>query len=113
MACPAFKGAPRTGENAMAIYISLGHFTEKGLHDVKETVKRFEAFKSLAKKHGVTVKENFWTQGAYDMVTVLEAADDAAVSSLALSVAKLGNIRGHTLRGFTAAEMQKIVNAVD
>jgi uncharacterized protein with GYD domain len=97
----------------MPIYISLLSFTEKGLHDVKDTVKRSEAFKSMAKKHGVTVKEIYWTQGAHDVVTILEAADGAAVAGLALSSAKLGNVRGQTLRGFTASEMEKILAKVD
>jgi len=35
-----------TGGNAMPIYVTLLHFTEKGLHDVKDTVKRSEAFRS-------------------------------------------------------------------
>ena len=34
------------------------------------------------------------------------------MSSLALSSAKLGNVRGHTLRAFTAAEMEKILDKV-
>ena len=93
----------------MTTYVSLGNFTEKGLHDIKDTVKRSEAFRNLAKSVGATVKEIFWTHGAYDIVSIIEAPDDATASALALSVAKLGNIRAQTLRGFTAAEMEKIL----
>jgi len=96
----------------MATYVALVNFTEKGLHEIKDTVKRTEAFKALAKKLGVTVKEILWTQGAYDIVTIIEAPDDAAASAVMLSVSKLGNLRGQTLRAFNAAEMQKIVDAV-
>jgi len=96
----------------MATFVALVNFTEKGLHEIKDTVKRAEAFKELAKRHGVTVKEILWTQGAYDIVTIIEAADDAAASAVMLSVSKLGNLRGQTLRAFTAAEMQKLVDAV-
>ena len=41
----------------MATYVCLVHFTEKGLHDIKDTVKRADAFKHLAKSHGAEVKE--------------------------------------------------------
>ena len=48
---------PTGKENPMPIYVTLLQYTEKGVHHVKDTVKREEAFKSRAKKHGVTVKE--------------------------------------------------------
>jgi uncharacterized protein with GYD domain len=98
--------------NAMAIYVTLLHFTEKGLHDVKDTVKRSEAFKTQAKKLGATVKEIIWTQGMHDIVTIVEAPDDETISAVNLSAAKLGNVRGETMRGFTAAEMEKILAKV-
>jgi uncharacterized protein with GYD domain len=53
-----------------------------------------------------------WTQGQHDMVVVLEAPDDATVGALMLNIAKHGNIRGLTLRAFTATEMEKIVEKV-
>ena len=96
-------------ENAMAIYVRLVNFTEKGFHEIKDTVKRAEAFKVLAGKHGVTVKDIIWTEGEYDMVTIIDAPDDTAASALALSEAKLGHKRVQTLRGFTAPEMRKIL----
>jgi len=96
----------------MATYVSLVNFTEKGLHEVKDTVKRAEAFKALAKKLGANVKEIVWTQGAYDLVTIIDAPDAATASALMLSVSKLGNVRGQTLHGFTAAEMEKIIDKV-
>ncbi len=93
----------------MAIYVRLVNFTERGLHEIKDTVKRSEAFKDLAKKHGVTVREIIWTDGEYDMVTIIDAPNDTVASALALSEAKLGHKRVQTLRGFTAAEMHKIL----
>ena len=96
----------------MAIYVTLLHFTEKGLHDIKDTVKRSEAFRSQAKKLGATVKEIIWTQGAHDIVTIVEAPDDETASAVNLGAAKLGNVRGQTMRGFTAAEMEKILAKV-
>ena len=41
----------------MATYIVLGTFTDQGIRGVKDTTKRAEAFKALAKKAGSTVKD--------------------------------------------------------
>ena len=100
-------------ENAMPTYVTLYHFTEKGIQHVKDTVKRSEAFRSRAKKHGVTVKEIIWTLGAHDIVVVFEAPDDETASIVMLSADELGNVRTETMRGFTVAEMEKLLAKVD
>jgi uncharacterized protein with GYD domain len=102
----------RREDEPMATYVLLAAFTEQGIHNVKDSVKRSEAFKKAAKQAGASVKELLWIQGPYDLVTIIDAPDDATVSALALNVAKLGNIRGQTLRAFTAAEMEKILEKV-
>jgi uncharacterized protein with GYD domain len=87
----------------------LANFTDQGVRNVKDSPKRADAFKEMAKTFGVTVKEIVWTQGRYDIVTVLEAPDEAAAMSLSLSLSALGNVRTETLRAFSAADMTKIV----
>jgi uncharacterized protein with GYD domain len=110
----SLKKRPQTGrETAMPTYVTLLHFTEKGVHHVKDTVKREEAFKSRAKKHGATVKEAIWTLGAHDGVLVFEAPDDETATAVILSAEELGNVRTETMRGFTAAEMAKVLAKVD
>jgi len=94
----------------MATYCVLGSFTDQGVRNAKDTSKRADAFKAMAKKCGATVKELFWAQGRYDIVCILEAADDLAITSLALSVGSLGNVRTETLRLFTPADMKKIID---
>src|SRR5215203_6589622 len=76
----------------MPTYITLANFTDQGVRNAKDTVKRAEAFKDLAKKHGVTVKDVYWAQGRYDIVTISEAADEMAATALALSIGGQGNI---------------------
>ena len=93
----------------MAIYCVLGSFTDQGLRNIKDSPKRAEAVSAMAKKAGVTVKDVYWAQGQYDVVTILEASDELAVTSLALSVGALGNIRTQTLRLFSAGDMKAII----
>jgi len=45
----------------MATFVVLAGFTDQGIRNVKETVGRAEAFKEMAKKSGVTVKDLYWT----------------------------------------------------
>jgi uncharacterized protein with GYD domain len=42
-------------------------------------------------------------------VAVFEAPDDESMTAFALSVAKLGNVKTHTLRAFTGKEMTAII----
>jgi len=93
----------------MATYCVLGSFTEQGVRNAKDSPQRAEAFKEMARKCGVTVKDVYWAQGQYDVVTILEAADDLAVTSRALSAGALGNIRTQTLRLFSADDMKAII----
>jgi uncharacterized protein with GYD domain len=94
----------------MATYCVLGSFTEQGVRKAKDSAERAEAFKEMARKCGVTVKDLYWAQGQYDIVTILEASDDLAVTSLALSVGALGNVRTQTLRLFSPADMKTIID---
>jgi uncharacterized protein with GYD domain len=93
----------------MATYVMLAHFTDQGVKNVKDSPQRAEAFKQTAKKHGATVKELFWTLGAYDIVTVIDAPDDATITALGLSAGSLGNVRTQTLRAFSETEMKAII----
>ena len=93
----------------MVTYVVLAKFTEQGVRNAKDSPKRADAYKQMAKTFGVTVKEILWTQGRYDVVTIVDAPDEAAAMSLSLSLGALGNVRTETLRAFSADEMTKIV----
>ena len=93
----------------MVAYVVLGNFTDQGVRNAKESPKRAEAFKAMAKTFGVTVREIVWTQGRYDVVTVLDAPDEFSAMTLSLSLGALGNVRTESLRAFSAADMTKVV----
>ena len=93
----------------MVTYVVLSKFTDQGIRNAKDSPKRADAFKQMAKTFGVTVKEIFWTQGRYDVVTIVEAPDEPSAMSLSLSLGALGNVRTESLRAFSAVEMTMIV----
>lgn len=92
----------------MATFISLLSFTDQGIRSVKESPKRADAIRAMAKKMGVTIKEIYWTLGHYDVVVVMEGEDEA-VTSMLLKSGSLGNVRSETLRAFSAADMGRIL----
>jgi uncharacterized protein with GYD domain len=94
----------------VATYLVLGNFTEQGLHKVKDTVKRTKAYQAMAKKCGCTVKDTYWLLGQYDMIALVEAPNDAAITALQLSAGSLGNFRAQTHRAFSAKEIESILS---
>lgn len=95
----------------MPAYVTLANFTDQGARAIKDSPERFEAFKSQAEAAGISVKSVHWTTGAYDIVLVSEGPEDALMG-LNLKLAALGNVRTQTMRGFTPAEMRKLVAAI-
>ena len=93
----------------MATYIVLSSFTDQGIRNVKETTKRAEAVRELAKKFGVTAKEFYWTLGSYDVVAIFDAPDDASMTALGLAIGAMGYVRTQTLRAFSKDEMAGIL----
>ena len=96
----------------MATYIVLANYTEQGIRSVTDSLKRTDAVRAMAKKVGVTLKETYWTLGAHDVVAIFEAPDDESMTTLGLSLGKLGNVRTQTLRAFSAADMKGILSKV-
>jgi uncharacterized protein with GYD domain len=62
----------------------------------------------MTRRLGITVELSYYTQGAYDFVTIIDAPDADTASAFALWYASQGFGRVQTLRGYTAAEMQAI-----
>ena len=96
----------------MPTYITLINWTHQGVKNAKDTVQRFEAAEAAAMKMGVKFKDFHWTMGAYDMVGIVEAPDDATVSRFLLATGALGNIRTTTMRAYTKAEMTQVLKGL-
>ena len=93
----------------MATYIVLTSFTDQGIRNVKDTAKRADAVKDLAKKFGVTAKEFYWTLGSYDVVAIFEAPDDASMTALGMAIGSGGNVRTQTMRAFSRQEINGVL----
>jgi uncharacterized protein with GYD domain len=93
----------------MPVYVGLAEWTDQGIHTVKDTVTRVGQLQAAVEKAGGRVIGTWWTQGAYDLVTVAEYPDDETASVMAITVAMGGNARLETLHAYTAEDMQRII----
>ena len=93
----------------MGTYIALASFTDQGIRSVKDTTKRADAVKELAKKFGANMTQIYWTLGKYDLVVIIEASNDESATAFALAIASAGNVRMQTLRAFSRDEMNGIL----
>jgi uncharacterized protein with GYD domain len=96
----------------MPRYIALVSFTEQGMRDIKNSVKRAEHVRKIAAKHKVEIRDIHWTMGRYDIVVLFEAPGDAAMSAFTLENAQLGNVRTETFRAYTQEEFGNIIKAI-
>ena len=93
----------------MATYVALCNFPDQGVRSVKDTTKRADAVREAASKFGAKMTHIYWTLGKYDLVTLIEAPDDAAAAAFGLAISSAGNIRLQTLRAFSQDEMGPIL----
>jgi uncharacterized protein with GYD domain len=96
----------------MPTYIVLGNFTDQGIRNVKDTPKRASAVREAAKRFGASVKSLYWTIGAYDVVTLIDAPDDESVAALLFSIGSQGNVRTQSLKAFEADEVERILGKI-
>ncbi len=96
----------------MTTYVTLYNFTEQGLRNIKDTVKRVKAAEKAASEIGIKLKEIVWTQGQYDLVAISETSDETVAGAFLFNLLNTGNVRAQTLRAFTAAEMEKMLEQV-
>jgi uncharacterized protein with GYD domain len=93
----------------MAMYVGLIQFTEQGIRNIKDTIKRGDAAMAEAEKMGMKIVEEFWTMGAYDVVIVVDAPNDETMSAFMLKIGSLGNVKSRTMRAFRRKEMEDIL----
>ncbi len=96
----------------MPTYVVLNKWTDQGIRNAKETVARAQQGRERLEQTGARLIAVYWTQGAYDVVSVLETQDEETAMALVLATGMQGNGRTETLRAFSAEEMQRILAKV-
>ena|SRR3990167_353926 len=94
----------------MPDYIILCRFTEKGITNLNESPKRIQDAKKLLASVGAKVKAIYAVLGQYDVVWIIEAADDETMAKISLKIASFGNVHIETLRAFNEDQYLAILN---
>ncbi len=93
----------------METYIVLAIFTDQGVRNVKQSPERAKSAIAVGEKLGIKIWDIYWTLGTYDAVLIVDAPNEEAMTTWALSVSSLGNIRTQTMRAFSADEINTIL----
>lgn len=96
----------------MPTYIALLKWTSQGLQNIKQSPARLEAAKQAFEAANVKMKDFYMVTGQYDMVTILEAPDDAALATAILTATSPGSITSETFRAFSEAEYRQIIGGL-
>jgi uncharacterized protein with GYD domain len=96
----------------MAKYILLVNWTEQGIRNIKDSAKRLDAGRALAKKQGCVLESFFMTMGGFDNVAVVEAPDDQTLAKYVLTLGSEGNLRTVTLKAFPEDTYRTIIGAL-
>jgi uncharacterized protein with GYD domain len=96
----------------MPMYVVLSNFTETGRSDIQHTSERLNRLGPVADKLGVKVVANAITMGQYDVVTIMEAPDDATIARVIGTVLSRGFVTTQTMRGFTIEEFAQITSDI-
>jgi uncharacterized protein with GYD domain len=93
----------------MPTYVSLVNWTEQGIKNFRDTVRRAEDARGLIEQHGGQQRQMLWTLGEYDLVAVVDFPNDETATAVLLQIGAGGNVRTTTMKAFDAEQMSAIV----
>jgi len=92
------------------LFIMSLNFTEQGIREIKNDLKRAHAAQELAKKCGCEIKQIYLTSGEYDLLQIIEAANGDNIAKYALANGSLGFVRSRTALAWPLEEATKIIS---
>jgi uncharacterized protein with GYD domain len=96
----------------MPTYIAMLKWTSQGLQNIKKSPSRLDAARKGFESVGVKMKDFYMVTGQYDMIAVLDAANDAALARAILGATSQGHITSETCRAFAEDEYQQIISGL-
>ena len=96
----------------MPNYIVLVNWTDQGIKNMKDSVKRAKSFEATMEKAGGKSLGIYYTFGKHDMVAIVESPTNEIIASALYNSGSLGNIRTETLKAFSMAEAANIIEKI-
>ena len=97
---------------AMPNYVILVNWTDQGIKNVKDSVRRAEGFETAIEKAGGKSIGLYYTVGKHDVVAIVEAPNDEAIASVLYRTGSIGNVRTETLKAFSMSEAADIIEKI-
>lgn len=94
----------RNGGGARARCLVRFDWTDQGIRDAKDSVKRVGQARAAFQKRGIIIESVSWTLGSQDLVAIMSAPDGETSAA--------GNVRTTTLRAVDEAEFGAIPGRV-
>ena len=96
----------------MPRYVVLYRFTAEGARNIRETVQRARQTREQTEKRGFKVQALLWTQGPFDLVSIIDAPSEESMMGAMANVVAGGNVSSTTMRAFDDKEMEGILRQV-
>jgi uncharacterized protein with GYD domain len=96
----------------MPTYVMLANWTDQGMQTIGDSPKRVDAAKKIMEEMGGQFRSVYMMMGAYDLLMIYDAPDDAVAARFTLMLGKLGNVRTTSLKAFPEEAFRQIVNSI-
>ena len=93
----------------MTTYISVMSYTDRGIQAVRESPRRLDEARKSLEDMGGRFRDFFLTMGAYDLVLIYEAPDDAVSARFQLLLGAQGYVRTSTMKAFPEPAYREII----
>jgi uncharacterized protein with GYD domain len=94
----------------MPTYVVLMNWTDQGIKNVRDTIKRVQDFKNALERSGGKMLDAYYTMGKHDFIVTVELPNDESAMSTLLALGERGNVHTTTLKAFSLSEAEKIVS---
>ncbi|MFC1928209.1 GYD domain-containing protein [Chloroflexota bacterium] len=91
----------------MPIYVMLTSLTDEGRKTLKNNPQRLKEVNKEVEAMGVKILAQYAILGPYDFINILEAADNKAVSKVAVELGSRGTLHTMTMAAMTIDELTK------
>jgi len=96
----------------MPAYVMLANWTDQGVRLIEDSPKRVDSARKSLEEMGGHFQSVLMTMGAFDMVIIYDAPDDAVAARFTLLLGKLGYVRTTSLKAFPEEAYRQIVNSL-
>ncbi len=93
----------------MAIYVMLTTLTDEGRKTIKSNPQRIKEVNKEVEAMGVKILAQYALLGQYDFINILEAANNEAVSKVAIELGARGTLQTTTL---AAMKLDEFINNI-